>query len=666
MAGNLLNIGKTGLYAAQAGLATTGHNIANVNVPGYSRQQVIQSAAAAQNVGNGFIGSGTEISDIERFSDKFLNNQMRVAQSANSALASYNAQISQVDNLLADTTSGLSPSLQDFFKSVQDLSANASSAASRQNFLSSAESLAARFQGINGRLEEMRSGVNSEISSNVTLINSYATQIAALNDQIGTLTSSTGHPPNDMLDARDQLVLDLNKQVKATVVEGSNHSLTVSIGTGQPLVVGGKAFALAVTHAPDDPSRLGVGYVSGSKVTPIAESSLTGGELGGIMEFRANTLDNAQKSVGRIALSLGASFNAQNHLGQDGAGNMGGDLFNVTIPPGVNLNKSPADTTLPSAVTTTATDGSLLTTSDYAISYDATTTQFTVTRLSDKTAQTMPDTYTQPGPLSLTRDGLTFTVAGNPVAGDNFLVRPTINAAAGFSVAAKAVGDIAAAGPIMTAAAIANKGSAKPSEGSVDKRFLPETSFTPATLTFKGATNELQGFTTDQLVTVNVPATLNTPATTTVYTAGTAPVIPYVAGASYEFGGVTMSFTGQPVDNDQFTVARNAVGVGDNRNMLLMGALQATRQLDNGSATYQSAFAQLVSTVGNKAREVQVNGLASDAMLAQTTAAQQSVSGVNLDEEAANLLKYQQAYQAAGKVMQIASAMFDTLLSLGH
>ena len=667
MAGNLLSIGKTGLYAAQAGLATTGHNIANANVPGFSRQQVIQTTGPAQNVGNGFIGSGTQIADIERFSDKFLNNQVRAAQSASSALTSYNAQISQVDNLLADTTSGLSPSLQNFFKSVQDLSANASSAPSRQNFLSNAESLAARFQGINGRLEELRSGVNSEISTNVTLINSYSTQISKLNEQIGNLTNSTGHPPNDLLDARDQLVLDLNKQVKATVVEGANHSLTVSIGTGQPLVVGSKAFQLAVTNAPGEPSRLAVGYVTSSKVTPLADSSFTGGALGGIMDFRANTLDNAQRSIGRIAISLGASFNAQNRLGQDSAGEMGGDLFNVAkIAPGVNLNKNPADPALPTTLTTTVTEASLLTTSDYAVSYNDTTTPpgFTVTRLSDKDPMTMA--YSQSGLYTLERDGLAFSISGNVKAGDAFLVRPTINGAAEFSVEAKSVGDIAAAGPIMTGAAATNKGSAKPSEGSVDKDFLPATGFAPATLTFKAATNELQGFTSGQLVLVKVPAGVNTAATSDTYTAGTAPAIPYVAGASYTFGGITMSFTGKPVDSDQFTVKRNTSGVGDNRNMLLMGELQATPQLDNGSSTYQGAFAQLVSTVGNKAREAQVNGQASDTMLAQTIASQQSVSGVNLDEEAANLLKYQQAYQAAGKVMQIASAMFDTLLSIGR
>ncbi|MBC7452452.1 MAG: flagellar hook-associated protein FlgK [Massilia sp.] len=664
MSGNLLNIGKSGLYAAQAGLATTGHNIANANVAGFSRQVVIQAAAKAQNVGNGFMGSGTEVADIQRYSDRFLNNQVRATQSASSALSTYKAQISQVDNALANTTSGLSPALQDFFKSVQDVSANAGSAASRQNLLSSGETLAARFQGLNGQIEEIRAGVNGEITSNVTLINSYATQIAKLNEQIGTLHNETGHPPNDLLDTRDQLLLELNKQVKATVIEGTNHSVTVSIGTGQPLVVGAKGYQLATTSAPGDPMRVEIGYVTGQGVTRLADSAFTGGELGGLLEFRSSSLDNAQKSLGRIAIGLAANFNAQNRLGQDSAGNLGGDLFKAAAPQvSANLNTIAQDpANVPTTVGVILNDPGKLTTSDYRVAYDAPNARFTVTRLSDTPPTPTPIPQNGAlGPHTLSLDGLTFTVEGTGAEGDSFLVRPTINGAAQFAVKTTDIGAIAAAGPVMTGAGAANKGSAVISEGSVDQDFLsPGNAFAPASLSFSGATNTLSGFTNGQTVKVTSGAGV-----VQSYVAGT-DAIPYAAGASYTFGGVTMAFKGQPVDGDQFSVARNAGGVGDNRNIALMGALQSKSTLNNGTTTYQGAFAQLVGQVGNKAREVQVNSAASDVMLAQASSVQQNLSGVNLDEEAANLLRYQQAYQAAGKVMQIASTMFDTLLSLGR
>ena len=653
MSGNILNIGKSGLLAAQVGLSTAGHNIANANVAGYSRQVVVQSSRIAQDFGYGFIGTGTQVAEIKRYSDSFLNQQVRAAQTQTSSFQAYNAQISQVDNLLADTTSGLSPALQDFFKGVQDVASNPASVASRQALLSTADSLAARFQGLNGRLQEIREGVNSQITSNVTLINSYAQQIAELNDQIGNFSATPERQPNDLLDARDQLVAELNKQVRATVVPGDNNSLTVSIGNGQPLVVGKKAFELAVINSPTDISRVQVGYVTGTRITPLPESQLTGGELGGLLEFRANSLDRAQNSLGRVALALAQSFNDQHRLGIDDAGNPGGDFF--TVAPayvGKNLNNALTSTT---EITATVTDVSKLTQSDYKVAYDG--NNFVVTRLSDN-KQTLINPYPQTVPQEI--DGVSYAIAGVSATGDSFLVKPTINGAAGFNVALIDRAKIAAAAPITTSAPISNKGNAKISEGSVDAAYLaPGNALAaPLTLTYDSASGNLNGF-------PNQDVTVVDNGVTTVYPAGTGS-IPYSATAKYNFGGVNISFTGTPAEGDTFTVGPNVSGVGDNRNARLLGALQTKNILDGGTATYQSAYAELVSYVGNKTREVQVNGTASEALLAQAREAQQDVSGVNLDEEAANLLKYQQAYQASGKVMQIASTLFDTLLSLGR
>ncbi|MFP5394330.1 MAG: flagellar basal body rod C-terminal domain-containing protein, partial [Gammaproteobacteria bacterium] len=256
--------------------------------------------------------------------------------------------------------------------------------------------------------------------------------------------------------------------------------------------------------------------------------------------------------------------------------------------------------------------------------------------------------------------GVAFSVTGVAAAGDNFLVRPTINGAADFALLVRDRSKIAAAAPVTTSAPVTNKGTAKISEGRVDAAYLePGNAITaPVTLTFDSASGTLTGFPATQ----DVVATVDGVETT--YAAGTP--VPFTDGASYRFGGVNVSFLGQPQEGDSFTIAPNTSGVGDNRNMRLLGNLQAAPILDGKSATYQSSYAELVSFVGNKTREVQVNGQAGEALLAQATAAQQDVAGVNLDEEATNLLRYQQAYQAAGKVMQIASTLFDTLLSIGH
>ena len=652
MAGNLLSIGKSGLFAAQTALATTGHNIANANVAGYSRQTVTQSAGLAQDLGYGFVGSGTQVADIKRYSDSFLNAQVRSAQAASSAFEGFQGEIAQIDNMLADSTSGLSPTLQDFFSGVQNLAAGGGSAPSRQAVLSSADSLATRFQSLNGRMEEIREGVNAKITSNITLINSYAGQIADLNHRIVGASGSGGgnmsQLPNDLLDQRDQLVLELNKHVKATVIKTETNSYTVSIGSGQPLVVGAKAFELAATRSPTDLGRVEVGYATASKVNILSAAALSGGELGGLLDFRAKSLDPAQNSLGRIAIGFAATFNAQHQLGRD-SDNVAGTGFFKQAEASV---KKDVTGTVPSssALTATIVDAGALSTSDYKVSYDG--SAYSVLRLSDQ----KPFAISAGVPTTI--DGVEFTLSGTAIRGDNFLVKPTINGAADFKVLLTHGSKIAARAPIATGMALDNTGTAKVSPGSVTKDFATSGMSLPVTLQYDSpAGGTVSGFPPAQ----SVEVTLN--GDVTPYAAGA--TVPYVAGATYSFGGVNVVLSGQPDNKDKFTITDNSSGAGDTRNAALLGDLQTTKVFGK-SATYQSAYSELVSFVGNKTREVQVNGAASMTLLAQASASQQAVAGVNLDEEAANLVRYQQAYQAAGKVMQIASTLFDTLLSLGR
>jgi flagellar hook-associated protein 1 FlgK len=648
---SLLSIGKTGLYAAQAGLATTGNNITNANVAGYSRQVAVQATAISMGGSNGYIGTGTQVAQVKRYSDDFLNAQVRTAQASSSGLDAYQAQVQQIDNLLADTTSGLSPALQDFFSAVQNLTGDGAGVSSRGSFMTSADTLAARFQSMTGRLEEIRKGVNTQLTASVTTINTYAKQIAQLNDKIGQLTEAGGlNPPNDLLDKRDQLIMDLNKQVKATVVPGDNYSLTVSIGNGQPLVVGVNAFELAATNSPTDQTRVTIGYVTHGKVTPMAESALTGGELGAVLQFRSQSLDLAQNSLGRVAIAVATTMNDQNKLGLDGNGNPGGDIFSIA-PADVtkNVNNNQTSTT---AIKATVVDATQLTTSNYKVDYDG--TNYNVYRLSDnKKTVISPFPQTQPQVI----DGLAFDVSGAADSGDNFLVRPTQNGAANFKLALTDGAQIAAAAPIATSVPLTNSGTGKISAGSVDKNYLGSPLTSTVTLAFDKATGTLSGFPAGQ----GVSMTLN--GTTTTYPAGTNP--PFKDGASYTVAGMSFTMNGAPGNGDKFTIAPNT-GLGDTRNAGLMGDLQSKNILDGGKATYQSAYATLVSTIGNKTREVQANAEAAAAQLTQAEAAANNVSGVNLDEEAANLLKYQQAYQASGKVMQIADTIFNALLQIGH
>jgi flagellar hook-associated protein 1 FlgK len=672
---NILSTANSALIAAQAGLATTGHNIANAKTPGYNRQLVIQAAVAGQNEGGGFIGKGTTIVTVNRIYNEYLGDQLRSINTVNGQLDSHYAQASRINNLLADATSGLSPVLQDFFKSVQALTGDSSLNPSRQGVLASAESLAGRFQSMNGQLQQMRDAVNDQITTSVGTINSYAEQIAKLNEAIGIAQgASDGQPPNDLLDQRDYLVSELSKEVKVSVIqEGTNYNLF--IGNGQPMVIGTKASKLQAIPSATDERQLQVGYVAGSSgiVIPLTEASLPGGKLGGLFEFRSTTLDNAQNALGRIALGLASTFNDQHRLGQDQNGAMGGDFF-FEANPVVNGSKFnvgvPAGT--PATVGATIDDVSKLTVSNYNFGRDANGNYF-VTRLSDNTT-----VYSNAAPPSEPIDGINFNItAGTMANGDYYLVKPTINGAASFNVLVTDQANIASAVPIATKYDMGNAGSGAISAGSIDKNFLPAMVSPPVTLTYVAnvpATNPPTGR-LDGLAAFEVKVTSSN-GTSTIYPPG-ATNIPYEAGATITFGaslagppadvgGITVKLTGMPVNGDKFTISANPDAPSDNRNMALLAALQSANTLVNGTTSYQGAFGQLVSQVGNKTHELEVTKAAQDQLLSQVTQTQQSQSGVNLDEEATNLIYYQQAYQAAAKLMQTVKEMFDVLTSLGN
>ena len=648
---SLLSIGKSGLLAAQTGLATTGHNITNANVLGYNRQVVVQSTTQPIQTGEGFLGTGTEVAQIKRVYDDFLNRQLLGAQTNQAQLDTYFNQVSQIDNLLADTTVGLGPALQSFFSGVQNANSNPQSTAARQAMLSAAESLASRFNGLSSRMKELNEGVNTGVAASVNEINSFARRIAEMNNTIAGLSVDPSALPSDLMDQRDALIAEMNKQVKVTVMPAENNMLNVSFGTGQPLVIGNRSQELATAPSPSDPERIVVGYrTQGGTFSQLPDSVLTGGQLGGLIDFRNSGLDVANANLGKIAAGLADAFNDQHKLGIDLDGNLGGNFFkDIHAYVGYDTRNSPSSTVKIDAV---VVDAAKLTTSDYDINYNG--TDFIVTRASDGVTTTIaPYPQTQPQVI----DGVAFSITGAAGGPDHFLVRPTYNAAQDFGVELKDRNKIALGAPISTSVPTANTGTGKISAGAVNSNYLlPGNQLAaPVTLTYNSATNQLSGFPTAVDVTVN--------GTTTNYPAGTP--VPYTAGAKMTFQGIEIEITGNPANNDKFTISPGS-GVGDARNGVLLAGLQTKNILDDGHATFQASYAQMVNFVGNKTREVQIAGAAADTTVEQAQAARDSVSGVNLDEEASNLLRYQQAYQASGKVIQVASELFDTLLSLGN
>jgi flagellar hook-associated protein 1 FlgK len=650
MSGSIFNIGVSGVNAAQAGLLVTGHNITNAATEGFHRQQVLQGTQIPQQTGAGFFGKGVAIDAVRRAYSQFLENAALQAQTQGAYFETYDAQIRQLDNLLADPTAGLSPALQSFFSGVQDVASNPASVPSRQQMISRAQALVNRFESVDVRLVEINDGVNRQLTDVTTEINALAQNIARMNLELIKYQNTDARPANDLLDKREVMIAQLNTVVRTSTVTESDGSVNVFIGNGQSLVLGQQAFALAAGPSAEDPQEFGIFYLANGNQVPLSPATLQGGKLGGLLAFRSEALTDARNQLGRVAIVLAQTFNDQHRLGQDLAGALGQDFF--TVPAAAVLDN--ANNTGTAVIAATNVDVTALTASDYRLQFNA--GSWTLTRLSDNT-QTSFAAFPQ------TVDGVTIDLtAGAAANGDLFLIQPTRLGARDIAALISDTSKIAAAAPIRTALDTANTGKATISAGVVidttNAAFATPGALTPPILIQFTSANQYSVFDN-----TNPAAPVLLEAGIAYNPAAVNDVFPTPGALDY---GYRITLTGAAATGDRFTVGANPGGVSDNRNALLLAGLQTRMTIGNGTANYQSAYSQLVSTIGNRSREIEVQSQAQDALVAQTRDAQQALSGVNLDEEAANLVRYQQAYQASGRVLQIAAQLFDTILEIGR
>lgn len=710
--GGIYGIGVSALKAAQSGLAVTSHNIANVNTPGFSRQEILQTAELPQSTGAGYFGQGANVTTVVRRYDAFLGTQVLEAQTQASNLSTQLGLAQQVSNLLGDANGSLSPALQAFFSAVNGVANAPESIPARQNMLGSAQSLVNRFQSLDQRIGQIRDGLNGQISNSVTMINSYAKQIAALNDTIvQSQARNPQSPPNDLLDQRDQLVSQLSQEIRVSTVKQPDGSLDVFIGNGQSLVINNKAASLQTVTSTTDPSALEVAYLNNGAPIPIQQNALQGGNLGGYLGFRQSVLDPAQNALGRIAMGLADTFNQQHQQGIDLKGALGGTFFTSSSP------RVTASTANIGNAVLTATDNSTaaLTAQDYKLSFDG--TNYSVFNTA---TNTIVQTFTAAQlatPQAVTGTGITLQLTAGTVAnaaGDSYLIRPTVDGAKSLALNITDPTKIAAAVPVRSNAPTTNVGTGVISSASVVPGLpLNANLQQPVTITFNNppTTYTVTGVGIPALPAtypyipggvslsnasiaagapgsnVTVASTANLvvgapisgggfpPGTTiasivngTTFTTS-APAVPAAAtGQSLQvgvtFNGWVAQISGTPAAGDTFTVGPNNNATTDGANILKLAGLQSTNTLAGSTTTYQGAYGQLISQVGSQTRELDVTNKAQTTLLNQVTKQQQSISGVNLDEEAANLLKYQQAYQAAAKAMAIGNTMFDSVLQI--
>lgn len=688
MGTGIFSIGVSGIAAAQAGLLTVEHNVVNANTPGYSRQVTTQATNIAVNTGAGAMGQGVHVQTIKRMYDSYVNSQVNTAQTQVSQLDAFYSEISQIDNLLADPNAGLSPALQSFFAGVQQVASNPSLLPARQSMISSAQTLVTRFQDIQSRISEISDEVNGRITDAVSEINAYAAQIADVNQRIVVAEAAYQQPANDLLDQRDQLVSELNKRIRVQTSTNSNGSYNVYIGNGQQLVVGSQVMQLTATASTSDPSKIVVGLKTNSGTLQMPDSLIVGGQLGGLVDFRNRSLDSVGNELGRIAASVALTFNAQHALGQDLQGNISGSVGFVG-----NFFSVPSPMVLPNAGNTGAGSVSAslaapsnsgnfytnLTNSNYQVTF-GTAGAYTITRLSDK--QTVASGS---GAGSVTVDGVAVTIGAVGNSGDTFVIKPVADAAMTINVDSRIASDprlIAAAAPVRTAPAQTNTGSMTISQGSVTTGYsaagLPVTLSATAT-TLNGIPSPWTASYSNGLnATATAGAVPGTWDVTYSYSNGSPAPAPDigVAGtvltkagatlANVSFSGMSFDIKGSPAVADQFTLQRNTSGVQDGRNAVLFAKLQTQNTVSGGTATYQAAFARLVADNGIMTRETKVKMDAQTSVLKQATSAREALSGVNLDEEAAEMLKFQRSYQASSKILEIGNQLFDTILSLGR
>jgi len=667
---DLLSIGLSGLSVNKTSLAVTGHNISNVNTPGFSRQDAVQATRNPQFSGAGYIGSGTTLVDIRRTYSEFLSTQVRSSTALSSDVEAYRSQIEQLDSLLAGTTTGITPSLQKFFSSLQTAAEDPANIPARQLVLSEAEGLARRFNTVSDRINEQNEFINKQMVAVSDQVNRLATSIASYNDAIAK-AAANGQQPNDLLDAREEAVRQLSTYVGVTVVAQDDNSLNLFVGSGQPLVVGSTTSRLEVGPGQGDPTRFEVNFVSGGSSQGIT-SLITGGELGGLIRYRAESLDPTLNSLGRLALAVSDQVNTQLGQGLDLKGQVGTALFgdyNDTALAQLRVRAFASNTSNVQPALN-ITDTSVLTTSDYRLEYDG--SNYSARRLSDGAAMTVSPSSPGSYPATLTftdaagRDqGFELALDSAPAADDRFLLQPTRRGATTISTQLDQPDQLAFAAPVRSAAELQNRGN-----GSISQPDLIAAGSSPIDSAAIAAALPMG-------LIYNGSGTFENPPGTPVAGLTRVPAGAFVPGQAntYELdlgGGnvVSFSISGRPESGDTFTLDFNTNGVSDNRNALKLVDLQNKQTVGvdpsvgiSTGVSFTDGYGDLVERVGTLTAQARQDSDATGAILKQATDNRDSLSAVNLDEEAANLIKFEQYYNASAQVIQVARSLFDTLIN---
>jgi flagellar hook-associated protein 1 FlgK len=623
---SLVNLGLSGLTADQTAINVTGQNIANVDTAGYTEQTAEFGTEPPVSTPQGWLGTGVSVTTIQRQYNSLLAQQVQSSSNSVAQLTAFSQLATSVSNMFGDQTTGISVSLTNLSNAFETVANDPTSTASRSALLGQAQTFVNQLQSYNTQLTQDASGVNSQVGAEVSTINTLAQGIAQLNGQIVADQGSTGQPPNDLLDQRDNLLNQLATHVSLSTSAGANGAVNVIIGNGQSLVNGTQAGTLVASANPTDASQLTLSMKTQSGTVDVT-NNIAGGTLGGLLESVTQVIDPSLDAIGTIAAQVTQAFNTQNNAGLDLNGALGPNLLSIGNPTVLNG----AQNTGTETVAATISNASALTGSNYSLNYTA--SGWTLTDLASGAAVTMTGTGTAQSPL--VANGVSIVVTGTPKVGDSFEVEPTRNVIAGMSVLTTDPNAIAAAAAVTSTAASTNTGSGAISAPTVQNA-ANASLLSPVTIQFL------------------------TPTTYSVNGAGSNL---YTAGGNIDINGWEAQITGTPATGDTFTVASNVGATGDNSNALLLANVLQKPVLNNATTSVSASAQKLVTDLGVTANQAQ-NSLSAQTVVANdATTALANASGVNLDQEAANMLQYEQAYQASAQVIKTASDLFNSLLT---
>jgi flagellar hook-associated protein 1 FlgK len=628
-----LNIGARALTTNLAALQVIGHNIANANTAGYSRQTVQTQSAGYQKLGGMYFGKGVELADVTRAHSDYLTLEARLAGSAAAANGERYTRLQSLESVFPIGEGGLGAAANSMLNAWGDVASSPSDLSARVVALARADDLATRMRVTVGQVEILSLSAQQEADGTIKAINQLATSVAQINQKI--IESQGGSSaPNDLLDQRDQLLSELGQYVGVTTVGADDGSVSVFVGGSQPLVLGSKANSLTVASNPNNPSQQQVSLVQGGVSHKIPEGSL-GGSLGGTLEFLNQDLPIMQNMLGRMALALETEMNTQHRLGVDLQGNAGGDFF---VPSANATAVGAAANTGNAQIHSQVSDPTALKASDYKITFDG--AGVNITRMSNGVTTAF-------GALPAEMDGLSFQLdSGAGAAGDSYFVRPFVNAARSMQLATGSPSQLAVASPVMVTPASTN------SDGmSIESLYAFEPSANlndPVSISFfSNGTFTATGLGPGNPPPDNVgpPASYN-----------------YTPGKALQFNGWSLTLRGTPAAGDSFVVTASPPGTNPQNagNAKAMLALRDLATFDG--VPLSDGYGVLLSHLGTEVQSAKFSSEYTAQIASNTENARASVSGVNLDEEAARLLQYQQAYQASAKYLQIAQSTFDTLL----